>query len=165
MKTKIYLAETDKDFEAIKQLFVEYADFLFELLTPHSSSRAEYHSQKTLDEANNLPGEYAWPKGCILLAEYEGEIAGCIAVSKIAKDLCELKRVYVKPKFRRMGIGKELGDAVIERAVQLKYERIRLITNYDLFIGARPLYRSLGFKEIRKGSPLKNSVHMEVKLV
>ncbi len=65
-----------------------------------------------------------------------------------------------------MGIGKNLADAIIEKAVQLKYKRMRLGTN-ELFIGAKELYASLGFNETGhiKGSPLKNSIHMELKLV
>ena len=163
---EIYPAETDEDLEAVKQFFTVYTDYIFELLNPHSVSLAERLSQKTLDEADNLPGEYVLPKGCILLAEYQGVIAGCVAVSEIAGDLCELKRLYVKPQFRRMGIGKKLAEAVIEKAVQLKYKRMRLDTNNELLIGAKKLYISLGFKETRhiEGSPLESSVHMELNL-
>ncbi len=163
---KIYPAKTDKNLEIAKQLFTVYADYIFELLNPHSVSLAERLGQKTLDEADNLPGEYVLPKGCILLAEYQGVIAGCVAVSEIVEDLCELKRLYVKPQFRRMGIAKKLADAVIEKAVQLKYKRMRLDTN-ELFIRAKKLYVLLGFEETGhiEGSPLKNSVHMELKLV
>ena len=78
----------------------------------------------------------------------------------------KLKRIYIKPQFRRIGIGKRLADAVIEKAVQLKYKQMRLDTS-EFFIGAKELYASLGFKETGhiEGSPLKNSVHMELKLV
>jgi ribosomal protein S18 acetylase RimI-like enzyme len=164
---KIYPAETEEDLEAVKQLFTVDADYIFELFNPHSASLAERLSQKILDEADNLPGEYAAPKGCILLAEDKDEIAGCIAISEITAGLCELKRIYVKPQFRRIGIGKRLADAVIEKAVQLKYKRMRLDTNNGLLIGAKELYISLGFKETGhiEGSPLKSSVHMELKLV
>lgn len=163
---KIYPAESEEDLEAVKQLFTADADYIFEVLSPHSVSLAERLSQKTLDEAGNLPGEYVLPKGCILLAEYQGVIAGCIAVSEIVEDLCELKRLYVKPQFRRMGIGKKLAEAITEKAVQLKYKRMRLDTN-ELFAGAKELYSLLGFEEAGhiEGSPLKSSVHMELKLV
>ncbi len=162
---KIYLAETRKDIEAVKRLFTVYADYIFELLSPHSISLAECLRQKALDEAKNLPGKYTIPTGCILLAKYKDEIAGCVAVSEIARDLCELKRLYVKPNFRRIGIGKNLAKAIIEKAVQLKYKRMRLGTN-EFFLGAKELYRSLGFKETGhiEGSPLKSSVYMELKL-
>ncbi len=163
---KVYPAQTDKDIKAIKQLFIVYADYIFELFKPHSVSLAERLSQKILDEADNLPGEYAAPKGCILLAEYKDEIAGGIAISEITDGQCELKRIYVTPHLRQMGIGKRLADAVIKKATQLNYERMRLDTNNDLFLGAKELYASLGFKETGhiEGSPLKSSVHMELKL-
>jgi len=162
---KIFPAETEEDLEAVKQLFTVWANYIFETLSPHSLSLAERLRQKALDEANNLPGEYVIPKGCILLAEYQGMIAGCVAVSEIAGDLCELKRLYVKPHFRRMGIGKNLANAIIEKAVQLKYKRMRLGTN-EFFTGVKELYSLLGFEETGhiEGSPLKSSVYMELKL-
>ena len=162
---KIFSVETNEDLEVVKQLFTVYADYIFELLCPHSLSLAERLKMKALNEANNLPGEYVLPQGCILLAEFEEKIAGCIAVSEIAGNVCELKRLYVKPQCRRMGIGRKLTEAIIKKAIQLKYERMRLDTN-NFFIGAKPLYRSFGFTETGhiEGSPLKNSVHMELKL-
>ena len=164
---KIYPVEADEDLEIVRGLFVEYADCIFELVRPHSLSLAKRLSEKALKEANCLPGEYTKPKGSILLAEYEGAIAGCIAVSEIAEGVCEFKRIYVKPQFRRMGIGKKLSDEIIEKARHLQYKRMRLHTNDELFIGAKELYTSIGFKETGhiERSPLKNSVHMELKLV
>ena len=160
---KIFPVETNEDLEVVKQLFTVYADYIFELLSPHSLPLAERLRTKALNEANNLPGEYVLPKGCILLAEYEDKIAGCITLSEIAGNICELKRLYVKPQFRRIGIGRKLTEAIIKKATQLQYKRMRLDTN-SLFVGAKPLYRSFGFAETGhiEGSPLKNSVHMEL---
>ncbi len=163
---KIYPVETDEDLEIVRGLFVEYADFLFEVFSPHSVALAKRVVQKTLDEAESLPREYALGKGCVLLAKYQGAIAGCIAVSEIAEGVCELKRIYVKPEFRRMGIGRKLSDEIIAKARQLEYKRMRLITNDEVLLGAKDLYTFLGFKEAGhiEGSPLKNSVQMELKL-
>ena len=133
----------------------------------HLSCRARLPElQEALGEANNLPGEYAVPKGCILLAEYQSAITGCIAVSEIGEDLCELKRFYVKPHLRRRGIGKKLVGAIIEKAIELGYQRMRLHTT-GLFAGAKELYTSFGFKEDGhiEGSPIKSSMHMELKLI
>lgn len=162
---KIFPAQTDKDIEAVKQLFTVYADYIFKVFNPHSVSLVERLSKKILDEADNLPGEYTAPKGCILLAKYKDEVAGCIAISEITTGLCELKRIYIKPHLRQMGIGKKLADAVIEKAIQFKFKRMRLAAN-ELLPGTKELYSSLGFKETGhiEGSPLKNSVHMELKL-
>ena len=80
--------------------------------------------------------------------------------------MCELKRIYVRPQFRRMGIGRQLANAIIEKAAELKYKQMRLGTN-EVFTGAKELYLSLGFKETGhiEGSPLKSSVYMERNLV
>ena len=163
---KIYPAKTKADIHITKQLFTVYANYIFELFSPHSLSVAERASRQALNEANNLPGEYALPKGCILLAEYKDEIAGCVAVSEIEGNICELKRLYIKPQYRRIGIGRKLVEEIIEKAIQLKYKRMLLHTNKELFIGAEPLYSSVGFVETGhiKGSPLKSSVHMELEL-
>jgi putative acetyltransferase len=162
---KIFPVETNEDLEVVKQLFTVYADYIFELLSPHSLPLAERLRAKALNEANNLPGEYVLPKGCILLAKYKEKIAGCIAVSEIAGNICELKRLYIKPQYRRMGMGRKLTEAIIKKATQLQYKRMRLDTN-SLFVGAKPLYSSFGFVETGhiEGSPLKSSVHMELKL-
>jgi len=124
---RICPAETDKFPATVKQLFTIYANDIFELFTPPSVSLAERLSQKKLDEADNLPGEYAAGRGCILLAEYDDEVAGCITMSEITSVLCELKRVYVKPQLRRMGIAKKLADAV-SKLLRVKTRRI---TNED----------------------------------
>ena len=162
---KIYIAETDKDIEAVKQLFTLYVEYLFEVFNPYSLSLAQRVCQETQDEGNALPGEYAEPKGCILLAEYNDVIAGCVTVSEMAGDTCELKRIYVKPQFRRRGIGKKLMGDIIEKAIELGYKRMRLHTT-GLFAGAKELYTSFGFKEDGhiEGSPIKSSVHMELEL-
>jgi ribosomal protein S18 acetylase RimI-like enzyme len=161
---KIFPVETDEHLEIAKQLFVEYADYLKEVFSEYLAL-AQRISQETLDEADSLPGEYVLPKGCVLLAEYQGEIAGCIAVSEMAEGVCELKRIYVKPEFRRLGIGKKLLGDIIEKAIELDYKRMRLHTT-GLFAGAKELYKSFGFKDDGhiEGSPIKSSVHMKLDL-
>ena len=161
----IFPVETDKHIEITKQLYVEYADYLFEVISPHSLPLAERISQETLDDANTLPGVYAEPKSCILLAEYQHAIAGCIAVSEITEGMCELKRIYIKPQFRRKGIGKKLKAEIIEKAIELDYKRMRLHTS-GIFAGAKELYKSCGFKDDGpiEGSPIKSSVHMILEL-
>ena len=164
---KIYPAETEKDLEEVKQLFTVYSGYLFEILSPYSLPFAQGLRKKALNEANDLPGKYASPEGCILLAEYKNEIAGCVALCKTTGNACELKRLYVKPQFRQKGIGRRLAKTIIKKAVELKYKRMRLVTNKVLFIGAKPLYISLGFIETGhiEGSPVHNSIHMELELV
>ena len=152
---KIISAKTNEDLEIAKQLFVEYADCLeFDLCF-----------QNFEEELTNLPGYYAPPEGCLLITEYGDKIAGCVALRKLSNGVCEMKRLYVKQKFRGLKIGKALAEAVIQCARNAKYDCIRLD-----FIAPRvseSLYRSLGFKEIDpyEDIPLEGAVFMELKLL
>jgi GNAT superfamily N-acetyltransferase len=152
---KIFPAQTDKDLEITKELFVEYAESLeFNLCF-----------QNFEQELADLPGEYSQPYGCILLAEYEGKTAGCVAVRKLKDRVCEMKRLYVKPQFRNLKIGKALTKEIIRRAKAMDYERMWLD-----FVAPRPaeaLYLSLGFREIEpyEDIPFGGVVFMELKMV
>lgn len=151
---KISPVETDEDIEIAKQLFVEYADCLGFNLS----------FQNFEEELANLLGKYALPEGCLLIAEYDGEIAGCVALRKLSDGVCEMKRLYVKQKFRELKIGKALAEAVIQQARKVRYSCMRLD-----FIAPRTsesLYRSLGFKEIApyEDIPIEGAVFMELKL-
>ena len=94
-----------------------------------------------------LPGAYGWPDGCLLLAQWNRQPAGCIAYRKIGKDVCEMKRLYVRPEFHGKGIGRFLVETLIGEARRHGYAVMRLDTSY-LQIEAQDLYRSLGFREI-----------------
>ena len=152
---KIYPTQTTKDFEITKQLFVEYVDGLgFDL-----------DFQGFREELENLPGKYVLPESCVLLAKYQENIAGCVAIEKLSDDTCEMKRLYIKPSFRGLKIGKALAEEVIEQARKTGYTHMRLH-----FIAPRiaeTLYRSLGFAEIDpyEDVPIPNAVFMELKLV
>lgn len=152
---KIYPIETDEDFEIVRGLFVEYADSLgFDL-----------GFQGFEGELAGLPGDYAGPDGCLLIAEYDGEIAGCVGLCKLSDGVCEMKRLYVKQKFRGLKIGKALAEAVIQQARKVGNDYMRLD-----FVAPRiseSLYRSLGFKEIApyEDIPIEGAVFMELKLL
>ena len=151
---KIYPAQTEEDIAVAKQLFAEYAACLgFDLCF-----------QNFEEEMANLSGYYAGPDGCLLLAAYQDNIAGCVALGKLKDNICEMKRLYVKPKFRRNKIGRALAQAVIEQARDVGYDRMWL--DFVAPRAAESLYRSLGFKEIQpyEEIPLPNAVFMELKL-
>ena len=134
---KILQADTLKHLEAAKALFEEYAHSLaFDL-----------GFQDFTEEVVNLPGSYAPPKGCLLLATQDDRMAGCVALREISDGICEMKRLYVRPEFRSLGIGKALAEAVIEKARRAGYNLMRLdmVLPRDV---ARGLYKSLGFKDI-----------------
>ncbi len=152
---EIFPVKTDKDLEIVKSLFVEYADSLgFDL-----------GFQDFQEELANLPGEYAPPKGCLLVAEYKDQPAGCVALRKLSDGVCEGKRLYVRPEFRGLRIGRKLMEAIIEEALKIGYTRIRGDTLASMKT-AQALYASLGFKEIKPycHNPIEGAVFLELKL-
>ena len=98
-----------------------------------------------------LPGEYAEPQGGLLLALVDGEPAGCGAFRPLADvdypNACEMRRLYVRPAFRRFGLGRLLAQRLIDRATTAGYSCM-LLDTLDEMEAARGLYESLGFEEI-----------------
>jgi putative acetyltransferase len=98
-----------------------------------------------------LPGEYAAPHGALLLACVDGEVAGCGALRALHDvdypNACEMKRLFVRPAFRRGGIGRLLAQALMDCGIQAGYSNLLLDTLDDME-AARGLYASLGFEEI-----------------
>ncbi|MFO0753644.1 MAG: GNAT family N-acetyltransferase [Thermodesulfovibrionales bacterium] len=112
-----------------------------------------------------LPGDYASPGGALLVARHENGVAGCVALKRLDKDACEMKRLYVRPAFRGKGIGKALVLSAVEDARRLHYRRIRLNTLPSMK-EAIPLYHSLGFTEIEPydPTPIAGAFYMELRL-
>jgi ribosomal protein S18 acetylase RimI-like enzyme len=151
----IFQVETDEDLQAVKRLFIEYADSLgFDLCFQHFE-----------EELANLPGDYAPPSGCLLLARHNGQAAGCIALRKLSDNISEMKRLYVKPQMRGLKIGRKLVEAVIAEARKIGYTHIRADTIPSMK-QARALYVSIGFKEIKPycRNPIEGAIFIELKL-
>ena len=91
-----------------------------------------------------LPGEYSAPGGTLALAYVEGVPAGTIALRPLSGTACEVKRLYVRPEFRRRGIGRRLMEWIIGRARKLGYRTVHCDTLPTL-TGAIEMYRKLGF--------------------
>lgn len=103
------------------------------------------------NELAQLPGAYAAPRGALVLAVMGDELAGCCALRAIDStdyaNACEMKRLYVRPAFRGIGIGRLLAEAIVEKGRVLGYNAILLDTLSDME-AARALYEELGFEEI-----------------
>ena len=99
------------------------------------------------EELASLPGKYAHPHGHLLLATVDGSPAGCVALRGIDSGSCEMKRMFVYPRFHGHGIGKALAEELISRARALGYSRMRLDSGRKQ-AEAHGLYRKLGFKDI-----------------
>jgi len=141
------------ELELIRELFAEYERDL-----PFDLSFQDFQG-----ELAGLPGRYAPPTGRLLLAMQDGVPAGCVAVRRIGDDVCEMKRLFVRPAFRRRGIGVALAQAIVEEARRIGYKRMRLDTVLE---PARSLYGSLGFREIPpyQQVPIEGVVFMEMQI-
>jgi len=102
-------------------------------------------------EVTSLPGVYAAPGGQLLLAWVDGELAACGALRALDEsdyaNACEMKRLFVRPRFRRFGLGRMLAQALLDEARQSGYSAM-LLDTLDEMEAARELYASLGFEEI-----------------
>lgn len=120
-------------------------------------------------ELQGLPGDYEEPGGLMLLAKVDGALAGCGAFRPLPDadyaNACEMKRLYVRPAFRRFGLGRSLAQALMDRATEAGYSAMLLDTLDDME-AARGLYTSLGFEEIPPYyfSPIAGSHYLKAEL-
>lgn len=131
----------DEGMEATKAIFREYA----------MSLGIDLGFQDFESELLNLPGDYAAPRGALWLVTVEGEVAGCCGLRPLDTvdypNACEMKRLFVRPGFRGLGLGRLLADATLDSARMAGYECI-LLDTLDTMESARALYAELGFHEV-----------------
>src|SRR5215469_5244870 len=136
-RLKIGQAESCAQIEAIRELFLEYGQSLNFSLCFQSFDK----------ELAGLPGDYAPPEGRLMLAMVDGKAAGCGALHKIGDQVCEMKRLYVRPQFRGRGLGKALAERIIVEAREIGYKKLRLDTVEPVMRSAVAMYRQMGFGE------------------
>lgn len=134
-------ALTPADLTQVHAIFLEYAQSL----------KVDLCFQNFDEELRDLPGEYAEPRGALLLAQVNGEIAGCCALRPLDgcdySNAAEMKRLYVRPAFRGLGLGRQLAEAILDTARHAGYACVLLDTLDDME-AARALYEDLGFEEV-----------------
>ena len=147
------------EMHAVRLIFTEYAQSL----------NVDLCFQDFDAELQELPGEYAPPRGALRLALVNGEVAGCCALRPLdsadAPNASEMKRLYVRPAFRRLGLGRQLAEAILDAARQCGYSCV-LLDTLDEMETARALYEDLGFEEIPPyyHNPLPGAHYLKVML-
>jgi ribosomal protein S18 acetylase RimI-like enzyme len=152
---RVVVATTKERHAEAKILFQEYADAL--------AFKLEF--QDFAGEMRRFPGEYAGPTGCIILA-YVGEaLVGCVALRLLEPGVCEMKRLYVRPGYRGLKVGRRLAEEIIEMGRRLGYHRMRLDT-VPAMKEAIALYTALGFESIEpyRENPVEGATFMEMQL-
>jgi ribosomal protein S18 acetylase RimI-like enzyme len=132
-------ARTGGDILDARRLLQEYASSL-----DITNDLSFQHFENELD---TLPGQYAAPEGRLLLASWDDQPAGCVALRPLGGGTCEMKRLYVRPDFRSRGVGGLLIRQIIEAAGDAGYHTLRLDSLPTMHAAIR-LYRHLGFREI-----------------
>ena len=150
---------TLEEFESLRSVFLEYA----------ASLKIDLCFQGFEAELAALPGEYATPRGALLLALVDDQLAGCCALRPLDAvdypNACEMKRLYVRPGFRGQGLGRQLAEAILDSARLAGYSCVLLDTLNEME-SARALYQDMGFKEIPPyyHSPIEGAHYLRVHL-
>lgn len=153
----IVRAETPDQIATARELMIEYGTGL----------KFNLCFQGFDEEMQSLPGKYAPPGGCLLLALWDGKTAGVVALRPMSEPgICEMKRLYVRPEFRGHEIGRKLAERVIAEAVEIGYARMRLDTIPGKMDRAIAMYREMGFREIEPyyKTPVGQTLFMELAL-
>lgn len=150
---------TPFEIEEVRAIFQEYAQ----------SIQVDLGFQNFEKEIATLPGEYVEPRGALLMARINGELAGCCALRPLDNvdypNACEMKRLYVRKAFRKLGVGRQLVEAILDCARQAGYDCVLLDTLSDME-SARALYQDLHFEEIPPfyHNPIEGAHYLKVQL-
>jgi ribosomal protein S18 acetylase RimI-like enzyme len=156
---RVQEADTPALLEAVQELFIEY----------QQSLGIDLGFQNFAAEVDGLPGEYKMPGGALLVALVDGQPGGCGALRPLPEvdypNACEMKRLFVKPPFRRYGLGRQLAQQLMDLATRAGYCTLLLDTLDDME-AARGLYASLGFQDIPPYyyNPIAGAHYLKVEL-
>ena len=144
---RILAAASEGDYAALRELFREYAAWL----------KVDYCLKDFDAELAQLPVIHAAPAGGLWLARIEGEPAGCVAVRPLAEGLCEMRRLWVRDRYRGAKLGRGLAEAALAGARAAGHKEMSLETVDDM-AAAHRLYASLGFREAAGDDDLPGNV-------
>ncbi len=156
---QIFAPHPASDMQAVREIFQEYADSL----------GIDLCFQQFEAELTDLPGDYAEPRGALLLATVGGALAGCCALRPLDTadypNASEMKRLYVRKAFRGFGLGRMLAEAILDTARREGYASVLLDTLTEMN-AARDLYADLGFEEIPPyyHNPISGAHYLKVDL-
>lgn len=147
MAAQIQVASSSSDYEAFGALMREYVGWCQARYGHHQwFVDAAFSHQSLEDELTLLSTSYGPPNGKTLLARQDGEVSGCCAYRNLSDGICEMKRLFVPPRFHGSGIGRRLCEAIIATARDDDFKLMRLDTA-TLLTEAIKLYRSAGFED------------------
>lgn len=151
-----HVVDNNESLVQVKLLFVQYLQELNEDLCFQNWDK----------EIENPLLKYGPPKGSLIIAYYNNQPAGCIAIQDLENGVCEMKRMFVLPQLRKHGIGKLLVEAILQQAMLLGYKKMVLDTLTRLTSAIR-LYEKYGFIHTTAyyANPLPNVVYMEKELL
>jgi ribosomal protein S18 acetylase RimI-like enzyme len=156
LRVELVTAERTGDLDDARRLFLEYAETL-----PFDLGYQNFDR-----EMAQFPGDYAAPKGALYLARVDERAAGAIGVRPLGQLEGEIKRLYIRPDFRGLGLGRRLVRAVIDQGKIIGYRALRLDTVRNVMAEAEALYKSMGFREIAAyyESEVPNTAYYELAL-
>jgi len=152
----IVTASALTEIEEVRGLFREYATMI----------SVDLGYQGFEQELARLPGAYASPRGCLLLARIQGLPAGCVALRELKEGVCEMKRLFIRSPYRALGLGRTLTRAIVSHATENGF-RTMLLDTLPTMDAALGLYESVGFKRRSPyfDSPVPGNIFMELSLV
>jgi ribosomal protein S18 acetylase RimI-like enzyme len=121
--------------------------------------------QNFAHELEHFESEYSAPSGAFLVAREERSFVGCVGLRKFSDTVGEIKRLYVEPGARRLGLGEALVRGIVDEGKKLKYTRLVLDTLPSM-LAARSLYQALGFKPVApyRYNPVAGTAFLELQL-